>query len=123
MKLISLIKWGALAFTGTALYYLGSNGEIGVNMQTVLATAPSGFLVIFSGLFELVKYVLPATVVKLFVGKLTPIIGAENVAYLQQLAREKSPKEIVNSIGELVNEFQSLKKDISLIKERQENVM
>lgn len=122
-KIIKLIKYAALAFTGASLYYLGSEGEIGVNMQTVLATAPTGTLVIFTSLYELVKYVLPVTMVKVFISRLTPVIGEEGVSYVKQLAREKTPQQIVESIGKLINEFQELKSDVNLIRSRQEEVL
>ena len=120
---MSWIRKGAIIFGGGAAIYLFNEGELGVNMTTVMATASPIVVVVITYMFDLFKWVLPKMMLAVVYKKVVGVLGKDNTAYLKQLINNKSPQEIVNELGVFFDDIQDIKGTLKLIRQDQENVM
>lgn len=122
-KIIKIIRLGAVAFLGTAVVYLANEGELGVNLTTILSTASPLVLVIITYIFEALRYILPVVLVKTITSKVIGVVGQDSADYIKQLINNKTPQEIVSAFTELLERFSNLEETVSAIRQDQENVM
>jgi len=122
-KVMTLIRLSAGGFGAAAVLYLSNQGELGVNMTTIMATASPIVLIIVTYMFEALRYILPTAIVRVVFNFAQKRFGNEHTKQLVELVNSIAPQEVVNKVTEFMSEFVDLKNTVTLIKERQENVM
>jgi hypothetical protein len=118
-KFLSIVRAGAMMFLVAAPIYLANQGELGVNLTTIMSTSSPIVIIIITYTFDLLKYVLPSTMVKLVLSKFTKTLGAENVKFLTDLVNTTTPELLVKQVNEFRSEFNEMKETLALIREDQ----
>lgn len=118
-KFLSIVRLLAGGFGLGAVIYLSNQGELGVNLTTIMSTASPIVVIIFTYMFDVLKYVIPATLAKLVINKLVTAIGKDNTDFLVKIVNEVGAPKLVEIIKDGWDQFQDLKQTVTLIRDDQ----
>lgn len=118
-KFLTAVRLLASAFGVGAVIYLSNQGELGVNLTTIMSTASPIVVIIVTYMFDVLKYVIPATVVKLVISNATKTLGQENTDFLVKLVNEIGAPKLVELIQNGWADIQQLKETVTLIRQDQ----
>lgn len=122
-NLIKLVKGGSLLFLVGAPLYLANEGELGVNLTSILATATPATLLIVAGLYELFQLVIPATTALKIWNVVIDTLGEDKADAIKGIVNELSPDELVKLAKQFILDLQEVKETVVAIKQTQDDVM
>lgn len=121
-KFIKTVQLTSVAFLIGAPLYLANEGELGVNLTSILVTVSPSVLLIITGIYEVLQYVLPAKTVMSLWKAVESKLGQENTKFVKDTINTITPEQFVKIATKLANEITEIRETVTAIKEKQDNL-
>jgi len=117
----SIRRLSILSIVG-ALFYLGSEGELGANEVTALSTISPLLVIVVTYMFEVLRWILPKAIVGIVWKYASTHIGTGNTNFLKDMTKNLSFAEIFKTGIKYKERFDKMEETISVIRSDQEKV-